>query len=437
MLSMAILVQLGPFVLLLAAIMVLPLAAMGFWSSNRNKALVSLGLAIPSALWLLSQGTEGGERLRHTLGEYVQFILLLSALYALSGVLVVHGGLPGSPLSNTLWLGLGAVLANVLGTTGASMLLLRPFLRANHHRSSNSHIPVFFIFTVANCGGLLLPLGDPPLFLGFLEGVDFRWTLRLWPQWLLVNALVLVVFYVWDDWARRAEPVAPPSEKVPVAHRVHVEGLTMGVPLLAGVMGVLLLQAPPLARALGDWLRGFNPSAPDPLLPGWMGALLLAGLTGVAARSIHRSSHQARALIWEPLLEVAVLFAGIFVTMAPALHLLGTLPALPWTEARLFWATGGMSSILDNAPTYLTFATLAHPAGPAALAAEKPHWLAAISCGAVWMGAVTYIGNGPNFLIKAVADHMGYRTPSFFGYLAYSLPVLLPVFGLATLLFYL
>ncbi len=431
---MAFLLQLGPFVLLLLAIAVLPLSAGRFWDHHRNKALVSIGLAIPSAGWLLTQGQDGTERLLHALGEYVQFILLLSALYAISGVLVVHGDLPSSPLGNTAWLGLGTVLANVVGTTGASMLLLRPLLRANHHRSINTHVPIFFIFAVANTGGLLLPLGDPPLFLGFLEGVDFFWNLRLLPHWLLVNGLVLTVFYAWDSRARRLEPVAvkePERER----HPVRVEGLWTGGALVLSVMAALLLQAPPIARALGNCLRAAI-EMPDPLLPAWAGALLMAGIVALAALSIHRTPRETKVLVWHPLLEVAILFAGIFVTMSPALHLLGTLPELPWTEARLVWSTGAMSSVLDNAPTYLTFATLVDPGGPAVLSTAYPGMLQAISCGAVWMGALTYIGNGPNFLVKAVADHMGYRMPSFLGYLGYSLPVLVPVFAIATLVFF-
>jgi Na+/H+ antiporter NhaD/arsenite permease-like protein len=433
---MTLLLQLGPFFLLLLGIALLPLLAEDFWNCNRNKALVSLALALPCVIWLLSLGAAGSHRLLHALGEYVQFILLLAALYVISGVLVIHGDLPRGPTGNTLWLGLGAVLANLIGTTGASMLLLRPLLRANHHRTRNVHVPLFFIFAVANCGGLLLPLGDPPLFLGFLEGVDFFWTLQLWPHWLFVNGLVLLIFWVWDARAWRAEGQPLPSLAAKERRPLRIEGVGVGVSLVLGVMATVLLQAPPIAHALGDELRRLVPNAPDPLLSGWAGAVILAALTCLAAMSIHRTRRETRALVWAPLLEVTILFAGIFVTMAPALQLLGTLPSLPWTEARLMWSAGSLSSVLDNAPTYLTFATLADPGGPRALAAAQPRLLQAVSCGAVWMGALTYIGNGPNFLIRGVAEHMGYRMPSFFGYLCYSLPVLLPVFGLATLLFF-
>lgn len=429
--------QLAPFILLLLAIALMPLLWERFWERHRNKALVTLLLAAPSVLWLLGQGLPGGRQLLHALREYTQFILLLATLYAVSGIVVIHGDLPSSPLSNTLWLALGAVLANVVGTTGASMLLLRPLLRANHHRMHNRHVPLFFIFVVANCGGLLLPLGDPPLFLGFLHGVDFFWTLQLWRHWLFVNGLILMLFFVWDARARRQDADrSRQAAKPDLRHPLRVEGLAFGVLFVLAVLATLLLQAPSIAQALGRLLRGWGMGLPDPLLPAWGGIVILALLAVLAALAIHRPRREARVLVWAPLLEVAILFAGIFVTMAPALHLLGTLPPAPWTPARLLWAAGSLSSVLDNAPTYLAFATLADPGGPAVLAASRPALLQALSCGAVWMGALTYVGNGPNFLIRGIAEHMGYRMPSFFGYLAYSLTVLLPLFALATVLFF-
>jgi Na+/H+ antiporter NhaD/arsenite permease-like protein len=411
--------QLGPFVLLLLAIALMPLVHGRFWERNGNKALVTLLLAVPSVVWLLWRGRP--DQLWHALHEYMQFILLLGVLYLVSGIVVIHGDLSSSPLGNTLWLALGAVLANAIGTTGASMLLIRPLLRANHHRKHKRHVPLFFVFIVANCGGLLSPVGDPPLLLGFLNGVDFFWTLRLWPHWLTVNGLLLVVFFLWDARARRrdAEP-GPLRER----HPLRVEGLAMGTLFVLAVVATLLLQAPAVAQLLG-----IN-------LPAWGSIGILAVLAVLALLAVHRPRREARVLVWEPMLEVAILFAGIFVTMTPALMLLGTLPPVVWTPAQLLWAAGGLSSVLDNAPTYLTFATLADPGGPAALAAAQPALLEALSCGAVWMGALTYIGNGPNFLIRGIAEHMGYPMPSFFGYLVYSLAVLPPVFAAATVLFF-
>ncbi len=426
---MTLLFQVGPFVFLLLAIALMPLLHGHFWERDRNKAWVTLVLTVPAILWLVLQGFS--ELLWHALTEYAQFLLLLAALYAVSGLIVIHGDLPNGPGGNTLWLALGTILANLIGTTGASMLLLRPLLRANHHRKHNRHIPIFFIFTVANCGGLLLPVGDPPLFLGFLKGVDFFWTLRLWPQWSVVNGLILLVFYLWDTRAR-GDWAATPKER----HPLRVEGLTTALLFLAGVIATLLLQAPSIAQSLGRFLRANGLAWRDPWLSPWGGIVVLAALTALAVLLIHRPGREKSVLVWTPLREVAILFAGIFGTMAPALQLLGSLPTSDWTPARLLWSAGGLSSVLDNAPTYLAFATLADPGGPRVLSGARPELLAALSCGAVWMGALTYIGNGPNFLIRAIAEHMGYRMPSFLGYLAYSLPVLLPVFALATALFF-
>jgi len=416
--------QLGPFILLLLAIALMPLVHGHFWERNGNKALVTLLLTAPAVVWLLLQGQPGWHHLGHALHEYMQFILLLGTLYLVSGIVVIHGDLPSTPLGNMLWLALGAVLANVIGTTGASMLLIRPLLRANHHRKHNHHIPIFFIFIVSNCGGLLSPVGDPPLLLGFLSGVDFFWTLRLWPHWLAVNGLVLLVFFLWDVQARRLDARQEPTLVRRERHPLRVEGGVLGTLFAAAVVATLLLQAPAVAQRFGiNW-------------PDWGSIGILALLAVLALWAVHRPGRQARVLVWEPMFEVAILFAGIFVTMTPALRLLAALPPVAWTPAQLLWTAGGLSSVLDNAPTYLTFATLADPGGPAALAAAQPRLLEALSCGAVWMGALTYIGNGPNFLIRGIAEHMGYPMPSFFGYLVYSLAVLPPVFAAATLLFF-
>lgn len=433
---MALIPQVGPFILLLLAIALMPVLRGHFWERDRNKALVMLVVALPSVVWLLVQGLPGRHLLLHALTEYSQFILMLAALYAVSGIIVIHGDLPRGPLGNTLWLALGAILANAIGTTGASMLLVRPLLRANHHRAKKNHIPIFFIFIISNCGGLLLPVGDPPLFLGFLQGVDFFWTLRLWPQWLLVNVGILGCFYVWDARAQRKYDSGSSESTRELRHPLRVEGLPTAMLFLLAVMATLLLQAPSLAQALGRSLRALGIPCGDPLLPPWAGIALLALWAALAALVLQRPRRETNILVWTPLREVAILFAGIFVTMAPALQLLGALPPLPWTPAGLLWTVGGLSCVLDNAPTYLAFATIADPGGPAALSVNQPRLLEAVSCGAVWMGALTYIGNGPNFLVRGIAEHMGYRMPSFFGYLAYSITVLLPLFALATALFF-
>jgi Na+/H+ antiporter NhaD/arsenite permease-like protein len=416
-----------PFVLLLAAIAVLPVVAGRWWHHNRNKGVVAAAVAGPVALYLFTV-PGGPAALLHEVEGYVSFIVLLTALYAISGGVVLRGDLPPTPAVNAGLLGFGAVLANLIGTTGASMLLVRPVLRINARRRRKAHVPVFFIFLVSNTGGLLTPLGDPPLFLGFLQGVPFGWTLGLWPQWLLVNGLVLAIFLVWDRLADRgespaalAEHEAGPEPDRPGHAPLRVEGLLLNGPLLAGVVGVVLSKK---------------------YLPFPAGELLMLGLTAVSSWKTPRPWREANGFSWGPMAEVAVLFAGIFVAMVPALALLGERGAglgvtEPW---RFFWLTGVLSSLLDNAPTYLTMAHLAAAAGGcrdiAELAACRPDLLAAVSCGAVFLGANSYIGNGPNFMVKAIAEEAGYPMPSFGRYMLTAALVLLPVFGLVTLVFF-
>jgi Na+/H+ antiporter NhaD/arsenite permease-like protein len=430
-----------PFVLLLLAIALLPLLAGRFWERNRNKAAVAAGLALPVAAYLLYLGPGTGwqstHALLHELGQYVSFIILLASLYTVSGGVVLRGDIRARPLTNAAFLALGAVLANVIGTTGASMLLIRPLLQINRQRRHTRHLPVFFIFLVSNLGGVLTPLGDPPLFLGFLNGVDFGWTLALWPQWLAANGLVLAVFLLWDTLAYRRESPAALARDAAEIEPVRVHGL-VNLVFLAGILAAVLLQSEKVAGACAARLSALFPCPSLTLSWPW-GEALMAGMSLLSLAVTPRRLRKANGFGWGAITEVAVLFAGLFVTMVPALAWLrGNGPAFGVTEPwQYFWLTGGLSSVLDNAPTYLTFATLA--AGPhdfAWLARERPLLLQAISCGAVFMGANTYIGNGPNFMVKAIADDAGYRTPSFFGYLAYSGSVLLPVFVLITLFFF-
>jgi Na+/H+ antiporter NhaD/arsenite permease-like protein len=418
-----------PFALLLLAIAVLPVAAEHFWHSNRNKAIVAALCALPAAGYLIGvqllTGRPTVSALVHELGKYLAFIILLGSLYTVSGGLVLQGDIRARPLVNTAFLAFGAALANLVGTTGASMLLIRPVLRINKERTNSKHVPLFFIFTVSNLGGLLTPLGDPPLFLGFLNGVPFTWTLAFWPAWLLVNGIVLVIFFVWDALAFRREPRRAEAG-APLDRRLRLSGL-VNLPLLAGIIVGVLIQG----------------ALPDP----WgelSGAIVMVVMAGLSLQLTGRGLREANHFSWGPILEVAILFAGIFITMVPALELLGKHGkeagiSQPW---QFFWLTGGLSAFLDNAPTYLTFATMA--AGSRdfdvlvrnqAAGMNGPLVLAAISCGAVFLGALTYIGNGPNFMVKAIADEAGFRMPSFFGYLGYASIVLLPVFLLYTVLF--
>jgi Na+/H+ antiporter NhaD/arsenite permease-like protein len=438
------LISLLPFAALLAGIAVIPLFAPRWWHSNRNKAIVTLLASLP-VLWYLGihLGEPGRTVLADKLADYAAFIVVIGALFAITGGIHIQGSLSGTPLVNTALLGIGAVLANLLGTTGASVLLIRPLLRANRSRQRTAHIVLFFIFVVANCGGLLTPIGDPPLLLGFLRGVPFEWTLRLWPQWLTATIALLVVFNLWDQWALdREERERPGSQLERVLE--HEPLRVRGAGSLAALVGVLvtIISAGRAAAAGHPWLPGAREA-------------LVAVLAGVAY--LGSREHRERNLCgFAPMIEVAVLFAGIFITMAPALELLNawsegarTVAGLrfgitePW---QFFWATGALSSVLDNAPTYLVFAASAaglhaipaHGAYIGALAQDpaSARLLAAIATGAVFMGANTYIGNAPNLMVKAIAEENGVKMPSFFGYMAYSAAILLPIYLLLTFLFF-
>jgi len=411
-----------PFVALLLAIALAPLAAPKWWHDNRNKALVALLVSAPILVYL---GINAPDLLQEKFHEYLGFIVVIGALFVVAGGIHVQGSFAGTPLVNTGMLGLGAVLANLLGTTGASVLLIRPLLRANKRRKRVAHIVIFFIFIVANCGGLLTPLGDPPLLLGFLKGVPFEWTLRLWPQWLMVNGILLVVFNLWDQWALNEDEKELPGSQ-------HEEVLIHEPPRIQGGIEMLVL--------LGIIVTI--------VLAGSELVILVLALIGYFASSGERRAKNG--FTFGPLIEVAVLFAAIFATMAPVLEMLNVWAqrpefalSKPW---HFFWASGTLSSVLDNAPTYLAFAASAaglhgvapHGAyiGTLALDPVAGKLLGAISTGAVFMGANTYIGNAPNFMVRAIAEENGVRMPSFFGYMAYSLGILLPLFVLVSVVFF-
>jgi len=428
-----------PFVLLLLAIAVLPLIAPRWWRSNVNKGLVSLacGLPVLLPLWRLDR-----HRVLDTAIDYVAFIALLGALFVIAGGIYVRGAMKGSALANTLLLGTGATLANVVGTTGASMLLIRPILRANEERRHQVHIVIFFIFIVSNIGGLLTPLGDPPLFLGFLRGVPFEWTLRLLPVWLCMNLPLLAIFYVWDRWRfgkERQTSVAARADHTGVSEPLAVEG-AVNLALLAGVMAVAFL----IGRH-GEAIGLVSDTSRK-----WAQAAAMALLGSLSVLLTPPETRAANRFTFHPIVEVAVVFAGIFATMIPALAILEARGAAlgivqPW---QFFWVTGALSSILDNAPTYLTFAAAASGLmGTDATRLNELLYvsregirgealLRAISAGAVLMGANTYIGNGPNFMVKAIAEEAGVAMPSFFGYVKYSIGILCPLFVLLTLAFF-
>ena len=433
----------APFVGYLLLIAILPLFAPRLWEHNRNKLILAVVAGVPAIVYLAGLRGAGVDQLLRTGCDYVSFMVLLGALFAISGGICLRGALIGTPIVNTLFLGAGAVLASVVGTTGASALLIRPLLRANAHRVRTTHIVVFFIFIVANAGGLLTPLGDPPLFLGFLRGVPFTWTLRLAPAWALVNGVLLALFAVFDQVAvvrDRGKPrPSRPSDPALEVGPLRLEGV-INLLWLGGIVGVVFV-----AGLLGPRLARFTY-----LLP----LIQVAGMALCAGLSWKTTPRHVRAVnrfSWAPMVEVAAVFLGVFITMIPALSYLEQRGAsLGITRpAQFFWASGALSSVLDNAPTYLTFASLAlgvadggsgalSAAGIGALSAHPigERLLAAVSCGAVMMGAVTYIGNGPNFMVKAIAEQHRVRTPGFFGYIAWSGLILLPLFALVARLFF-
>lgn len=416
-----------PFVLLLLGIAILPLKFPHWWESNLNKGIVSAVLGIPIAAYFLVTDQHS---LWHSLEEYLGFIVLLWSLYTISGGIVLRGNLHANPQTNAAFLAIGAVIANVFGTTGASMLLIRPLLRTNQHRHYKVHTVVFFIFMVSNIGGCLTPLGDPPLYMGFLRGIPFEWTLRLWPQWLFMNVALLAIYYVWDSIQFKKE-----------TKKDVVEDIADDVPLGIGGKFNLLLIVGVLATIVisGQFEQNFtNGLIRD-------GVMVALGLISMATTK--KALRSANGFNFNAIIEVAVLFIGIFVTMVPALVLLKTKGDVlgvkePW---QFFWTTGLLSSFLDNTPTYLTFLELAQNTVGVDSAKDLltvagdvgQHILVAISLGAVFMGANTYIGNGPNFMVKAIAEEKGLThvdMPSFGGYMLYSFGVLTPLLIIVTLL---
>jgi Na+/H+ antiporter NhaD/arsenite permease-like protein len=441
------LISVLPFALMLLSIALFPLFAEHWWERNIHKAIVAAVCSLPILLYLgIAWGPEGRFVLEEKLIEYVAFIVLLAALFTISGGIYLQGSLSGTPLVNSGMLAIGAVLANLIGTTGASVVLIRPLLRANRSRRRKVHVVIFFIFVVANCGGLLTPLGDPPLFLGFLMGVPFEWTLRLWPQWLLVNLLLIALFNVWDQvMLDREERERPGSQLEQVMkHEPFAIHGKRNLLFLLGIMAIVLASGKGVGFGGEPWPFGIKEAL----------MAVLSVTAYVVTPALNRTRNE---FSFDPIIEVAILFIGIFVTMAPALVILnawgqGARDVLgasfglhaPW---QFFWATGSLSSFLDNAPTYLTFSATA--AGLEGIPAEgrflaeylargdaAHRLLAAIATGAVLMGANTYIGNGPNFMVKAIAEKSGVKMPTFFAYMLYSGLILLPIFVVVTLVFF-
>jgi Na+/H+ antiporter NhaD/arsenite permease-like protein len=408
-----------PFAGLLLCIAVLPLAAPKFWEPHRNKAIIAALCGLPPAIFI---GLENWHEIWLVGLDYFSFITLLTALFIIAGGIHLQGDIEAEPQTNVFFLAVGAVLANLIGTTGASMLLIRGVLRTNRERQITGHIPIFFIFIVSNIGGLLLPIGDPPLFLGYLQGVPFFWTLKLFPIWVFTITLILLVFFVIDARAYARESVTARARD-----RAQIEPLR-----IAGAHNFL-------------WLLGVLGAAI--VLPTPFREIVMWAMAWLAWKTTRPAIRKQNEFTFNPIIEVAVLFAGIFAAMIPALLILkargGELGiTAPW---QFFWATGGLSSFLDNAPTYLTFASLAQ--GVTSALSLPPDillrdggiaemYLVAVSVGAVFMGANTYIGNAPNFMVKAISEEWRCKVPSFFGYMLWSGAILIPVFVLVTLIFF-
>ncbi len=432
-----------PFAGLLLSIAVGPLMAPKLWSAHYGKiafmwsALTVAPLAalhgMPTALMALTHAM---------LGEYLSFIILLTGLYVVAGGILVTGRMRGTPLVNTAILALGTAIASLVGTTGAAMILIRPLLRANSARLHNAHVVVFFIFLAANIGGALSPLGNPPLFMGFLHGVDFFWTAtHLWRQTALTAALVLVAFIAVDVWYYRQDRLVSVVGEKLQPDPIRIRGL-LNLTFIAFIIAAILLSA--LWRpGVGFVVYGTRLELQDIIRDGALAAIAVASL--VFTPDEHR---ERNGFTWDPIVEVAKLFAGIFVCLVPVMAMLEQGRNGPFSgllalmtdagghprNAVYFWLTGALSAVLDNAPTYLVFFGLA--GGDAVrLTGGMAPTLAAISMGAVYMGALTYIGNAPNLMIYAIAVERGVKMPSFVRYMAWSAAVLLPVFAVVTWVF--
>ena len=435
-----------PFACMLLSIALFPLLAPKFWHHHFGKvsAFWAACLAIP--FLIAFKGVAVHEILHIILADYVPFIILLWALYTISGGILLKGTLRGTPIVNTIIILIGTVLASWMGTTGAAMLLIRPFLKANNYRKNRTFMVVFFIFLVANVGGSLTPLGDPPLFLGFLHGVDFFWTMKIMPHMLVTAGILLVIYFFLDTYHYKKEGLtsAPveEGEKEPLklvgTHNFIFLGGVVGAVLISGIVDWGEVNTLGIHRAVQDWSRD--------------GFLILMGILSLWTTS--KRLREDNDFTWFPIVEVAFLFIGIFITMVPCLLILkaglkgelGFLIAAVKEPVHYFWVTGALSGFLDNAPTYLTFFNTAlgafYPGMPEVqavplLMTETSIYLKAISAGAVFFGAFSYIGNAPNFMVRSIAEEAGTSMPSFFGYiLKYSLVFLFPTFVVVTLIFF-
>lgn len=426
-----------PFGIMLLMIAIGPLVAEKWWESNINKLIVSLFLGVPTAVCLIMGGMT--HDLEHqVLFDYVPFIVLLLALFVITGGIHLSGDIKAKPWVNTLFLGIGYILASLMGTTGAAMLLIRPVITTNQQRKHTVHTILFFIALVANCGGLLTPLGDPPLFMLFLRGAPFTWFLSMLPEWAFTGALLLIIYYFVDRYYYAKEDWTNLANDSLEYEKLRLTGSINFVYLIGVILSVAFIN------------EGTIPQMGEEDAPLWLKFLREIVLLSLTGLSLYTTKKEVRytqnKFTWAPIIEVAVLFLGIFTTMTPALAYLKAHAAelglsTPW---QFYYSTGMLSSFLDNTPTAVAFHSVA-----TGLTAEQMTAFAcptvagipeillkAISLGAVMFGAMTYIGNGPNFMVKAIAEESGIKMPSFFGYmLKFSLVVLLPIYIIVQLIF--
>lgn len=426
-----------PFGIMLLMIAIGPLVAEKWWESNINKLIVSLFLGVPTAVCLIMGGMI--HDLEHqVLFDYVPFIVLLLALFVITGGIHLSGDIKAKPWVNTLFLGIGYILASLMGTTGAAMLLIRPIITTNQQRKHTVHTILFFIALVANCGGLLTPLGDPPLFMLFLRGAPFTWFLSMLPEWAFTGALLLIIYYFVDRYYYAKEDWTNLANDSLEYEKLRLTGSINFVYLIGVILSVAFIN------------EGTIPQMGEEDAPLWLKFLREIVLLSLTGLSLYTTKKEVRytqnKFTWAPIIEVAVLFLGIFTTMTPALAYLKAHAAelglnTPW---QFYYSTGMLSSFLDNTPTAVAFHSVATgltaeqmTAFACPIVAGIPEiLLKAISLGAVMFGAMTYIGNGPNFMVKAIAEESGIKMPSFFGYvLKFSLVVLLPIYIIVQLIF--
>lgn len=419
-----------PFVLMLLGIAVFPLVPQlaHLWERPRNQLVYALVLGVPVAIGLLLAAHP--ELVAHALIEYGQFIVLLLALFTVSGGIALRGDLAATPRTNTAFLAVGGLLASFIGTTGAAMLLIRPILATNAQRRYRAHTVVFTIFVVANCGGLLTPLGDPPLFLGMLRGVPFTWTFSLLPEWLFVNALLLLTYWALDRRFHAREKPEALATDAAQRQPLRLAGATNLLWFAVIVLAVAKVPSLDIDAVAHGHIEGLN------WVP-WRELVMLAAAAGSFLLGSKAIRFEENEFSWEPIKEVGALFIGIFLTMIPALQVLrAAAPNLPLNEITLFLFTGGLSAVLDNAPTYVTFFEMATQLPGEPRVGDVPEaLLVSISLGAVLCGAMTYIGNGPNFMVKSVAEDGGVKMPTFLGYVRSAFVYLAPVLLAMLLLF--